>query len=92
MPKKAGKKAGGKKGAKKKAGPSEQDKAAALATEAKAMFKAIDTDGDGSLSRWEVNLMMMDFGLGDEELDRLFVLVDTVRSALPTTLPNRAAK
>ena len=42
------------------------------------MFKAIDTDGDGSLRRSEINLkMMMDFGLDDEELDRFFVLVDT---------------
>jgi hypothetical protein len=49
MPKKGAKKKGAKKG------PSKAEKAAAaLEAEAKAMFKAIDTDGDGSLSPWEV--------------------------------------
>jgi hypothetical protein len=45
--------------------------------EARAVFAAIDSDGDGALSSSEVAMRLSDFGLGDEEITKLFFQLDT---------------
>ena len=47
------------------------------AAEARAIFKTIDTDGDGALSSSELSCRLSDFGLGDDEILALFVRLDT---------------
>mgnify|MGYP002632139099 CR=1 FL=1 len=48
-----------------------------MAVEAKAVFAALDADGDGTLSCAELSSRLSDFGLGDEEIAELFLRLDT---------------
>ena len=45
--------------------------------EARAIFKMIDTDGDGTLSPLELSSKLSDFGISDEEIQSLFMLLDS---------------
>ena len=44
--------------------------------EARAVFAALDADGDGALSALELSNRLSDFGLGDEEISTLFLQLD----------------
>ena len=44
--------------------------------EAKAVFKAVDTDGDGQLSLAEMQSKCSDFGMDDMEIQQLFLAMD----------------
>ena len=48
----------------------------AFAHEARAVFEALDTDGDGSLSPEEVRVGLREFGVEGDEVDVLFKLLD----------------
>jgi len=50
---------------------------AAFEKEALAVFQALDTDGDGSLSPQELACRLSDFGLGDLEIERILFLLDS---------------
>jgi hypothetical protein len=45
-------------------------------TEARAMFKVLDTDGDGRLSSSEMSSRLSDFGVADEQIELLFFRMD----------------
>ena len=45
------------------------------------MFKLMDLDGNGSLDTMEFASRLSDLGLGDQEIERLFNLMDSDRCA-----------
>ena len=48
----------------------------AAVAEARAIFKMLDTDCDGTLSGLELSSKLSDFGIADEAIHSLFILLD----------------
>jgi hypothetical protein len=48
----------------------------AAVTEARAIFKMLDKNGDGTLSPLELSSKLSDFGIADEAIQSLFILLD----------------
>jgi hypothetical protein len=60
------------------------------AAEAGAMFKAIDTAGSGWLSSLELHARLADHGLGDGEIQRVFLTLDSSKLyLLPSALSSK---
>lgn len=48
-----------------------------MAGEAEAIFRQIDTDGSGSLDMAEMHAKLSDFGLGERQIEQVFLVLDT---------------